>query len=406
MVTRLREVEPRRFVVYAVFLLIFVFFAATLHDDGFLSHTNLLNIVRQTTPITVMAVAVVFVLSAGEIDLSLRAVVALSALVTADVMQGHSAVLAIAAGLGVGIGVGVVNGLFVTALVLPSFLVTLASMGIITGVARSITDLQAVAVVNQRFVDIFGSATSAIGLAFWALGAVALGHFVFRHRRPERTSSPWATTRGRLERPASASTASAWSSSSAAPGPRFAAILYTGRLQGARHARRAGPAHRHRRGRHRRDTPVRRRGQRHRRAGWEPAHGNADQWPHPVGSHLLRADRPGCAAAAGDLAHAGGEDAEVDAARASRAPQEGVRGSCRGRRRDARRSRWRVPRHSAQQRSPSTVVNCLAGVYPPTSGRILLDGAAVQFPHPLEAHERGIEAVFEDLALADLQPVC
>ena len=61
----------RRFVVYAVFLLIFVFFAATLHDDGFLSHTNLLNIVRQTTPITVMAVAVVFVLSAGEIDLSL-----------------------------------------------------------------------------------------------------------------------------------------------------------------------------------------------------------------------------------------------------------------------------------------------------------------------------------------------
>jgi ribose transport system permease protein len=51
--TRLREVEPRRFVVYAVFLLIFVFFAATLHDDGFLSHTNLLNILRQTTPITV-----------------------------------------------------------------------------------------------------------------------------------------------------------------------------------------------------------------------------------------------------------------------------------------------------------------------------------------------------------------
>jgi simple sugar transport system ATP-binding protein len=53
----------------------------------------------------------------------------------------------------------------------------------------------------------------------------------------------------------------------------------------------------------------------------------------------------------------------------------------------------------------STVVNCLAGVYPPTSGRILLDGAAVQFPHPLEARRQGIEAVFQDLALADLQPV-
>ena len=235
-VTRLREVEPRRFVVYAVFLLIFVFFAATLHDDGFLSHTNLLNILRQTTPITVMAVAVVFVLSAGEIDLSLGAVVALSALVTADVMQNHSAILATAAGLGVGIGVGVVNGLFVTALVLPSFLVTLASMGIVTGVARSITDLQAVAVVNQRFVDIFGSGDLGPipGLAFWALGAVALGHFVFRHRRfgahvvAVGDNARAARAAGiRVDRVRLA--VFVLSGASAA----LAAILYTGRLQGA-----------------------------------------------------------------------------------------------------------------------------------------------------------------------------
>ena len=235
-VTRLREVEPRRFVVYAVFLLIFVFFAATLHDDGFLSPTNLLNILRQTTPITVMAVAVVFVLSAGEIDLSLGAVVALSALVTANVMQSHSAVLAIAAGLGVGIGVGVVNGLFVTALVLPSFLVTLASMGIVTGVARSITDLQSVAVENQRFVDIFGSGNLGPipGLAFWALGAVALGHFVFRHRRfgahvvAVGDNARVARAAGiRVDRVRLA--VFVLSGASAA----LAAILYTGRLQGA-----------------------------------------------------------------------------------------------------------------------------------------------------------------------------
>lgn len=236
MVTRLREVEPRRFVVYAVFLLIFVFFAATLHDDGFLSPTNLLNILRQTTPITVMAVAVVFVLSAGEIDLSLGAVVALSALVTANVMQSHSAVLAIAAGLGVGIGVGVVNGFFVTALVLPSFLVTLASMGIVTGVARSITDLQSVAVENQRFVDIFGSGNLGPipGLAFWALGAVTLGHFVFRHRRfgahvvAVGDNARVARAAGiRVDRVRLA--VFVLSGASAA----LAAILYTGRLQGA-----------------------------------------------------------------------------------------------------------------------------------------------------------------------------
>jgi ribose transport system permease protein len=184
-VKAVRGVEPRRYVVYVAFLLIFVFFAVTLEHDGFLSQTNLLNIVRQTTPVTVMAVAVVFVLSAGEIDLSLGSVVALSALVTADVMQSHSAVLAVAAGLGVGLGVGVVNGLIVTLLRLPSFLVTLASMGVVAGLARRITNLESVAVENQRFINIFGSGDVGPipSLAFWSLGAVALGQFVFRHRR-------------------------------------------------------------------------------------------------------------------------------------------------------------------------------------------------------------------------------
>ena len=236
MATRLRELEPRRIVVYAVFLVIFVLFAATRHDDGFLSQTNLLNIVRQTTPITVMAVAVVFVLSAGEIDLSIGAVVALSALVTAEVMQDHSPVLAIAAGLGVGIGVGVINGLFVTVLVLPSFLVTLASMGIVTGLARSITDLESVAVDNQRFVDVFGSGNvgPVPGLAFWALGAVALGHFVYRHRRfgahvvAAGDNAGAARAAGiRVDRVRLA--VFVLSGASAA----LAAILYTGRLQGA-----------------------------------------------------------------------------------------------------------------------------------------------------------------------------
>jgi ribose transport system permease protein len=100
----------RTYLVFAAFLLLFAFFAIVLHDDGFTSETNLLNIVRQTAPVTVMAVAVVFVLSAGEIDLSLGSVVALSALVTAKVLQNEALAVAVAAGLGVGLAVGAVNG--------------------------------------------------------------------------------------------------------------------------------------------------------------------------------------------------------------------------------------------------------------------------------------------------------
>ena len=53
----------------------------------------------------------------------------------------------------------------------------------------------------------------------------------------------------------------------------------------------------------------------------------------------------------------------------------------------------------------STAVNCIAGVYPPTSGRILLEGRPVHFSGPLDARSQGIEVVFQDLALATAQPV-
>jgi ribose transport system permease protein len=226
----------RRYFVYVAFLALLAFFAITLHDDGFLSQTNLLNIVRQTTPVTVMAVAVVFVLSAGEIDLSLGAVVALSALVTADVMQDHGAVLGVAAGLGVGTGVGVVNGGLVAVLGLPSFLVTLASMGVVAGLARTITDLRSVAVEDQGFINIFGSGDvgPVPGLAFWALGAVALGQFGFRYRRfgahVLAVGDNRAAARATGIRVDRVKFAVLVTSATAAA---LAGILYTGRVQGA-----------------------------------------------------------------------------------------------------------------------------------------------------------------------------
>ena len=226
----------RTYLVFAAFLLLFAFFAVVLGDDGFTSETNLLNIVRQTSPVTVMAVAAVFVLSVGEIDLSLGSVVALSALVTAKVLQTEDLVLAVGAGLGVGLGVGAMNGFFVTVLRLPSFLVTLASLGIVAGLARTITDLQAVAVANDSFVNVFGSGDVGPipGLAFWALGAVALGQFAFRHTRfgahvvATGDSASAARVAGiRVDRIRFA--VLVLSGASAA----LAGVLYTGRLQGA-----------------------------------------------------------------------------------------------------------------------------------------------------------------------------
>jgi ribose transport system permease protein len=185
LLARARHVDPRSYVVYVAFLLILVFFAVTLQDDGFLTSKNLLNIVKQTAPVSVMAVGLVFVLSAGEIDLSIGSDVALAALVGAIVLRDSGLVLGVLAGLGCGLGVGLLNGLFTTVLRLPSFLVTLATMGLVAGIARWSTDLEAVAVTNQTFANIFGSGT-VLGipvLVLWTVGAVIVGHFVFRYTR-------------------------------------------------------------------------------------------------------------------------------------------------------------------------------------------------------------------------------
>jgi ABC-type sugar transport system ATPase subunit len=48
----------------------------------------------------------------------------------------------------------------------------------------------------------------------------------------------------------------------------------------------------------------------------------------------------------------------------------------------------------------STLVKVLSGVHPPDGGEILLDGTPVSFHSPLDAHRKGIETVYQDLALA------
>jgi simple sugar transport system ATP-binding protein len=49
----------------------------------------------------------------------------------------------------------------------------------------------------------------------------------------------------------------------------------------------------------------------------------------------------------------------------------------------------------------TTLIKALSGVYAPTGGEILLDGAEVRFASPQEARARGIETIYQDLALAD-----
>lgn len=77
------------------------------------------------------------------------------------------------------------NGVLVAYLRLPSFLVTLATMGLFAGIARSMTDLRSIPVLNDTFAGIFGSGSlfSIPSLVIWTIAAVVIGHIVYRNTR-------------------------------------------------------------------------------------------------------------------------------------------------------------------------------------------------------------------------------
>ncbi|TIW30183.1 MAG: ATP-binding cassette domain-containing protein, partial [Mesorhizobium sp.] len=49
----------------------------------------------------------------------------------------------------------------------------------------------------------------------------------------------------------------------------------------------------------------------------------------------------------------------------------------------------------------TTLIKAISGVFQPTGGEILLRGQPVTFTTPQEAREKGIETIYQDLALAD-----
>ena len=49
----------------------------------------------------------------------------------------------------------------------------------------------------------------------------------------------------------------------------------------------------------------------------------------------------------------------------------------------------------------STIVKLIAGNFPPSEGEITVDGEVCHFHRPIEARAKGIEVVYQDLALAD-----
>lgn len=175
-----RNINISKCMVYIIFLVVLSLFAIFI-GGSFFSLNNILNIIRQTAVVSMIAVTMTFVIAIGEIDLSVGSTIGLSGLMAALVLQSTDNIpLAILAALAVGLVVGLINGLLIVALNLPSFLVTLGMQMVLVGTSMWITNTTAIPIGNTTFTFIFGG--GSIGklplLLLWVLITGAVGYIV------------------------------------------------------------------------------------------------------------------------------------------------------------------------------------------------------------------------------------
>ena len=178
-------------------------------NGKFLSPQNLVNLFEQSTIYMLLAMAEIFALLLGEIDLSVGLVMGLGAVLVAEMVQPSGLDwpwwLAIVAALIICSAVGLIQGTLVARLRMPSFIVTLVGLLVLEGVAIIVLGGSLVGIGNSRFTnevaiyDIFyGRFDPAVSWILLAVVGVVAGSAVWfadaRRRRSGLVTPPASLT--------------------------------------------------------------------------------------------------------------------------------------------------------------------------------------------------------------------
>jgi len=129
----------REFGVLVVLLCLCAILA--IATPAFMKVNNLLNIVRQTVEISIMAIGMTFIIVIAEIDLSVGSIYGLCAMLAAIIIRdGGSSSIAFIVALLVGGAIGLINGFLSTKGRIPAFIVTLGTMQILRSLAFGVTN--------------------------------------------------------------------------------------------------------------------------------------------------------------------------------------------------------------------------------------------------------------------------
>ena len=137
-------------------VLLVVIFIMAIMSPYFFSWKNCRNILNQSAIYLVLSIGMTFVICAGQIDLSVGAIIGFSGVCMGLLLNlGVSPIWAILIELLIGVIVGIVNGIFVAYGKINSFIVTLGMMTILRGITLILT--------NSSSVFGFGNIITFIG---------------------------------------------------------------------------------------------------------------------------------------------------------------------------------------------------------------------------------------------------
>jgi len=178
-----RRTFLQRFSLLFSFSLLFL--ALSLLSERFFSLSNLINVLRQASINGIVAVGMTFVILTGGIDLSVGSILALSAVIGADLIKGGTPVpLAVGAALGIGAGLGVINGLIITHGRIPPFIATLGMLTVARGLTLMYTQGQPVTGLPDSFRFIGAGTAWTIPMPIIVAGLAYLAaHFILTRTR-------------------------------------------------------------------------------------------------------------------------------------------------------------------------------------------------------------------------------
>jgi simple sugar transport system permease protein len=170
-----------------------IVFTAASKDMSFMSALNISNILMFTVELGMIALAMTLLMTAGEFDLSVGSVFGFSAVIlwTLYNVAGTPMWASFLIAMAIALFIGWVNGVYVTRLKVPSFLVTLGMLLVVRGVALYITNgfpqrpssvadsAFAYALVGDFEIGGFRVYMSVL----WFLLFVVLTHYVLNHSK-------------------------------------------------------------------------------------------------------------------------------------------------------------------------------------------------------------------------------